>query len=73
MIIETDAMRLMVKENAMYGVKLDGVRYDIGNKLDFIKTNIIYGLEHDEIGESLREWLIDFVEKLKREERKSLL
>jgi UTP--glucose-1-phosphate uridylyltransferase len=61
----TDAMRLMVKEKAMYGVKLDGVRYDIGNKLDFIKTNIIYGLKHDEIGDQLKEWLINFTENLK--------
>jgi UTP--glucose-1-phosphate uridylyltransferase len=63
----TDAMRLMVKEKAMYGVKLDGIRYDIGNKLDFIKTNLIYGLKHEEIGEQLREWLIEFTEKMRGE------
>ena len=39
----TDAMRLMVREQAMYGRRIDGVRYDIGNKLDFIKTNILFG------------------------------
>ena len=61
----TDAMRLMVKEKAMYGLKLNGKRYDIGNKLDFIKTNLIYGLKHDEIGENLREWLKDFAADLK--------
>ena len=56
----TDAMRLMVKENAMYGFQFDGIRYDIGNKLDFIKTNLIYGLSHEEIGPKLREWLLNF-------------
>ena len=33
----TDALRLMVKTRAVYGLRFDGVRYDIGNKLDFIK------------------------------------
>jgi UTP--glucose-1-phosphate uridylyltransferase len=61
----TDAMRMMVKEKAVYGLQFDGVRYDIGNKLDFIKTNLIYGLEHEEIGTKLREWLLKFVSELK--------
>jgi UTP--glucose-1-phosphate uridylyltransferase len=53
----TDAMRAMVKEHAMYGLKFEGKRYDIGNKLDFIKTNIEFGLKHKEIGKELREYL----------------
>jgi UTP--glucose-1-phosphate uridylyltransferase len=55
----TDAMRLMVREQPMYGRPIDGIRYDIGNKLDFIKTNVIFGLRHEEIGPKLREWLKD--------------
>lgn len=61
----TDAMRLMVKEKAMYGLKLNGTRYDIGNKLEFIKTNLIYGLQNEEIGPKLREWLKEFTSDLK--------
>ncbi len=61
----TDAMRMMVKKQAMYGFKIDGERYDIGNKLGFIKTNLIYGLQNEEIGGKLKEWLIDYVGKLK--------
>ena len=60
----TDAMRDMVKKYAMYGVRFQGTRYDIGNKLDFIKTNIIYGLMHEEIGDHLRTWLKDFSKEL---------
>jgi UTP--glucose-1-phosphate uridylyltransferase len=56
----TDAMRQMVKRYAMYGLQFKGKRYDIGNKLDFIKTNIIYGLMHEEIGDPLRKWLKEF-------------
>lgn len=60
----TDAMRDMVKRYAMYGLKFKGTRYDIGNKLDFLKTNVIYGLKHEEIGEPLREWLKEFAKEL---------
>lgn len=61
----TDAMRLMLKHHAMYGMRFEGKRYDIGNKLGFIKTNLIYGLQHEEISDSLREWVIEFAEQLK--------
>ena len=55
----TDAMRLMVKDFAIYGVELDGFRHDIGNKLDFLKTNLIYGLKRPELADSLREFMKD--------------
>ncbi len=53
----TDAMRLMVKDRAMCAQRIDGKRLDIGNKLDFIKTNIQYGLRDPEIGEALLTYL----------------
>jgi len=60
----TDAMRDMVRKYAMYGLRFKGTRYDIGNKLDFIKTNVIYGLMHEEIGDHLRTWLKEFSKEL---------
>jgi UTP--glucose-1-phosphate uridylyltransferase len=56
----TDAMHSMLKDHEMYGFKFDGVRYDIGNKLDFIKTNLIFGLKNQEIGKELKNWLKDY-------------
>jgi UTP--glucose-1-phosphate uridylyltransferase len=53
----TDAMRLMLKDRAMYGVLFDGQRYDIGNKLDFLKTNVIYGLRREDLGEDFRAFI----------------
>lgn len=60
----TDAMSLLLKDHKMYGVKFDGKRYDVGNKLDFIKTNIIFGLEHEDINESLRIWLKELAKNI---------
>ena len=60
----TDAMREMVKTNSMYGLKFIGKRYDIGNKMGFLKTNIEFALEDPEIGESLKSWLKKFAADL---------
>ena len=53
----TDAMHLMVGDKDMYGLRFEGVRHDIGNKLDFLKTNVIYGLKREDFGEEFRQWL----------------
>ena len=45
----------------MYGLKIDGIRYDIGNKLDFLKTNVIYGSKREDLGADFLEWLKQFV------------
>jgi UTP--glucose-1-phosphate uridylyltransferase len=60
----TDAMRAMVKKHAMYGLKFIGKRYDIGNKLDFIKTNIEFGLKNKEIGAELKKYLLELMATL---------
>jgi UTP--glucose-1-phosphate uridylyltransferase len=53
----TDAMRGVMTERDLYGHLFDGVRHDVGNKLDFIKTNITLGLKREDMGDELREWL----------------
>jgi UTP--glucose-1-phosphate uridylyltransferase len=53
----TDAMRSLMAERDLYGHLFDGVRHDVGNKLDFIKTNVRLGLKREEMGEELRKWL----------------
>jgi len=54
----TDAMAAMMQAEALYGLSYDGQRHDIGNKLDFIKANIHFGLERKDIGGALREWIL---------------
>jgi len=60
----TDAMREMVKDHAMYGMKFNGKRYDIGDKMGFIKTNVEFGLKDPEIGDDLKIWLKEFAGQL---------
>jgi len=53
----TDALNTLRKKKKVYACKFSGKRYDIGNKLDYLKTCIEYGLENREIGEKLWEYL----------------
>lgn len=53
----TDAMKLLLNTETMYGLQIKGRRFDVGNPQDFIKTNIHFGLKHQEFGEEFRKWL----------------
>jgi UTP--glucose-1-phosphate uridylyltransferase len=57
----TDALALMAESSAMYGYHFEGKRYDIGNKLDFIKTNIIFALEREDMKKELMDFLKEIV------------
>jgi UTP--glucose-1-phosphate uridylyltransferase len=57
----TDAMHALLQKEKMYALKFDGTRYDIGNRLDFIKTNLIFGLRSPEFGHDLKMWLKDLL------------
>lgn len=45
----TDAMHMLLDTKSMYGYKFSGHRYDAGNKLDYLKTNIAFALKHDDL------------------------
>lgn len=53
----TDALRMLLQQKPIYGLHFEGNRYDIGNKLDFLKTNVIFGLRHAELGAEFRQFL----------------
>ncbi len=53
----TDAMASLMQEEALHGLRFDGARHDIGNKLDFIKANIHFALQRDDIAPALRDYL----------------
>lgn len=63
----TDALRLLLGDRAVYGLRFDGKRYDIGNKLDFIKTNVEFALQNDELKNDVRDFIIETAEQLKKQ------
>ncbi|MFP4059342.1 MAG: UTP--glucose-1-phosphate uridylyltransferase GalU [Bacteroidota bacterium] len=60
----TDAMRLMIQDKAMYGLRFKGQRHDIGSKIDFLKTNVLYGIQREDIGTEFKEWLVELAKQL---------
>ncbi|MBI4437803.1 UTP--glucose-1-phosphate uridylyltransferase [Candidatus Uhrbacteria bacterium] len=48
---------LIAQKRALYGCVFDGVWYNCGNKLGFLKAQIELGLKHPEIGRELRRYL----------------
>ena len=59
----TDAMAAMMKNEPLFGLRYEGQRHDIGNKLDFIKANVHFGLARTDIGEALRASLTELLSK----------
>lgn len=53
----TDALATMAADEPILGVRLDGVRYDVGDKLGYLKATIELALARDDLGPELRPWL----------------
>ena len=60
----TDAMASMLSDHEMYGLKLSEKRYDIGNKLDFLKTNIEFALHREDVGPDLQAYIKEIADQL---------
>ncbi|MFQ5975797.1 MAG: UTP--glucose-1-phosphate uridylyltransferase GalU [Candidatus Hydrothermarchaeales archaeon] len=53
----TDALKLLLEEQDVYATEFEGKRYDIGNKLDWLKSSIEFALQNDEVKGDLLEYL----------------
>lgn len=53
----TDALKLLLNDQKIYASEFEGKRYDIGNKLDWLKSSIEFALQNDEVKEDLIEYL----------------
>ena len=53
----TDALDTLAKKDGVIGVELEGRRFDCGSKLGYVKANVEYGLDHPDIGNSLKTYI----------------
>lgn len=60
----TDAIDRLNKTQRVFAHEFKGKRYDVGNKLGFMTTSIEYGLEHPQIKDELKQYIIDLGKKL---------
>ncbi|NMM62918.1 UTP--glucose-1-phosphate uridylyltransferase GalU [Clostridium sp. P21] len=54
----TDALKELSKQESIYAYSFEGKRYDVGDKLGFLKANIEYALKRDELREDLLSYLL---------------
>lgn len=57
----TDALSMLLKDEEIYAFEVTGRRYDIGNKLDWLKANIELAMERKDLGEDLKRYLKELV------------
>ncbi|HYP14873.1 MAG TPA: UTP--glucose-1-phosphate uridylyltransferase GalU [Bryobacteraceae bacterium] len=53
----TDGLRHLLRNRPIYGLKFDGVRYDAGDKLGFLKATVEFALKRYDLGSPFREYL----------------
>jgi len=53
----TDALKLLLGSQKIYARKIKGKRYDVGDKLSYVKTIIDFSLEREDLKNGVRDYL----------------
>jgi UTP--glucose-1-phosphate uridylyltransferase len=53
----TDAIRRLLEQQPVYAYKIEGTRYDAGDKLGFLKATVEFALKRGGLGEEFRAYL----------------
>lgn len=53
----TDALQILLKTQQIYAYELEGIRYDTGSPLGWLKANIALALQRDDLRPGLQEYL----------------
>ncbi len=59
----TDAIALLLEEQTVYGQTFVAGRYDIGNKIDYLRATVELAARRDDLGPEFRAFLADFVRR----------
>lgn len=59
----TDAIQTMASREAVYAYCFKGKRYDVGDKLGFLKATVEYALRRPDLGEPFQQYLTDLMTK----------
>jgi UTP--glucose-1-phosphate uridylyltransferase len=53
----TDAINKLIETKPVYAYRLEGKRYDTGNKLGFLKATVEFALRRQDLGDTFRDYL----------------
>jgi UTP--glucose-1-phosphate uridylyltransferase len=59
----TDAIALLLQDQAVYGYVFEGGRYDIGKKIDYLRATVELALDRDDLGPAFGDYLREVVER----------
>jgi UTP--glucose-1-phosphate uridylyltransferase len=57
----TDAIGLLIAQQAVYGYRFSEGRYDIGKKLDYLRATVEIAIDRDDLGPEFRAFLAELV------------
>ena len=57
----TDTLLTLMEEEAMYAYDFEGTRYDVGDKLGFLKATVEYALRKEELRDVFIEYLRNII------------
>jgi UTP--glucose-1-phosphate uridylyltransferase len=60
----TDALRALCQKDDMYALELSGERYDVGDKLGFLKATCEFALKRDDLKDEFAAYLKELVRRL---------
>lgn len=53
----TDALKALAQCEAIYGLAFEGKRYDVGDKLGYLKATVEFALEREDLSEEFKKYL----------------
>jgi UTP--glucose-1-phosphate uridylyltransferase len=59
----TDALRVLIQNEAMYAYNFEGRRYDVGDKLGFLEATVEFALKRDDLRDAFVDYLISLKSK----------
>ena len=59
----TDAIALLLEDQAVYGYVFEGGRYDIGKKIDYLRATVELALDRDDLGPAFGDYLREVMER----------
>ncbi len=61
----TDAINLLAQQQMVYAYVFEGVRYDIGKKIDYLRATVELAIDREDLGPEFRAILADLVQRKK--------
>ena len=60
----TDALKVLCQQETMHGLVFAGKRYDVGDRMGYLKATVEFALERPDLSQEFTQYLKDLVAKM---------